>query len=105
MTIASINHIVLDDKGVAWIEGTRTKVVEIVLDHTAWGMSPLEIHLEYPPLTLAQVHAALACYYDHQPEIDRQISDDGVQVERICAEFGNKPTPGLHKLRENKRTP
>ncbi|MDX1946386.1 MAG: hypothetical protein SFU86_13375 [Pirellulaceae bacterium] len=28
----------------------------------------------YPHLSLAQIHAALAYYYDHQQEIDQQIA-------------------------------
>ena len=37
------------------------------------GRSPEEVVREWPHLTLAMVHGALAYYYDHQPEIDADI--------------------------------
>jgi len=49
----------LDDRGVAWIAGANTKVIEAVLDKIAHGWSPEEMHLEHPHLSLAQIHAAL----------------------------------------------
>jgi uncharacterized protein (DUF433 family) len=40
------------------------------------GMSPEEIALEYPHLTLAQVHAALAYYHANREEIETGISQE-----------------------------
>jgi uncharacterized protein (DUF433 family) len=40
------------------------------------GMSSEEIALEYPHLTLAQVHAALAFYYANREEIEADISQE-----------------------------
>jgi uncharacterized protein (DUF433 family) len=63
-------HVRLDRSGVAWIDDTKIKVVEVIRDHLIYGYSPEEIHLQYPHLSLAQVHAAFAYYYDHQVELD-----------------------------------
>jgi uncharacterized protein (DUF433 family) len=38
------------------------------------GMSPEEIALEYPHLTLAQIHAALAYYHVNRDEIETDIA-------------------------------
>src|SRR5260370_15121450 len=38
------------------------------------GMTPEEIALEYPHLTLAQVHAALAYYHANREEIEADIA-------------------------------
>ena len=38
------------------------------------GMAPEDIALEYPHLTLAQVHAALAYYHANREEIEADIS-------------------------------
>jgi uncharacterized protein (DUF433 family) len=57
--------------GKARIDGTRICVVDIVVLHQQ-GVWPHEM-LEYyssRPLTLAEVHAALGYYYDHQEEIE-----------------------------------
>jgi uncharacterized protein (DUF433 family) len=73
MTAAPTTHIVLDKSGVAWIDGTKVKVVEIIVDHLAYGHSAEEIQLQHPHLSLAQVHAAFAYYFDHQAELDSEI--------------------------------
>jgi uncharacterized protein (DUF433 family) len=63
-------HIRLDGRGVAWIDDTNTKVIEVAQDMIAHGWSPEEIHFQHPHLSLAQIHAALGFYYDHKPEMD-----------------------------------
>ena len=73
MTAVTVSHIVLDERGVAWISGTTCKVSEIVLNKLAYGWSPEEIHRQLPHLSLAQIHAALAYYYDHREEMDAEI--------------------------------
>jgi len=40
------------------------------------GMNPEEIALEYPHLTLAQVHAALAYYHVNRDEIETDIAEE-----------------------------
>lgn len=52
------------------------------------GMSPEEIALEYPHLTLAQVHAALAYYHANREEIDTDIS----QEEQMAADWEHRST-------------
>lgn len=73
MPTETATHIWLDDRGVAWIGQTNTKVAEVVMDKLAHGWSPEEIHFQHSHLSLAQIHAALAWYYDHQAEIDARI--------------------------------
>jgi uncharacterized protein (DUF433 family) len=63
-------HIRLDARGVAWIDDTNTKVIEVAQDMIAHGWSPEEIHFQHPHLSLAQIHAALGFYYDHKQELD-----------------------------------
>ena len=58
----------------------------MVLDRTARGWSPEEIHFQHPHLSLAQIHAALAFYYDHQEQVDRQIDERFDDVRRMAAE-------------------
>jgi uncharacterized protein (DUF433 family) len=82
MEAVATSHICLDERGRAWIDDTNVKVIEVVLDHTSYGSSPEEMHREYPHLSLAQIHAALAYYYDHQKEFDEEIER---QVQRIDA--------------------
>ncbi len=66
-------HVVLDEKGVASIAGTNMKVIELVLEKSAYGWSPEELHFQHPYLSLGQIHSALAYYWDHQTELDEDI--------------------------------
>ncbi|HAV64456.1 MAG TPA: hypothetical protein DCY13_19070 [Verrucomicrobiales bacterium] len=94
MEVVTASHIRIDDRGVPWIDDTNTKVIEVVLDMVAHGWSPEEIHFQHPHLSLAQIHAALGYYYDHQEELDGQIKRDVAEVERRRREAGESP---LHK--------
>ena len=66
-------YIVLSEEGLAIIEGTTTKVIELVEEKNAYGVSPEELHLWHPYLSLAQIHAALTYYWDHKEDLDREI--------------------------------
>jgi uncharacterized protein (DUF433 family) len=55
-------HSVINEAGVPFIEGTTTKVIELVLDVLAHGWSPDELQFQHPHLTLGQIHSALAYY-------------------------------------------
>lgn len=60
--------------GRAIVAGTNfpvSSVANYVLRH---GLLPEDLVRRFPHLTLAQVHAALAYYYDHQAEIDAEIA-------------------------------
>ncbi|MBI4494181.1 MAG: DUF433 domain-containing protein [Chloroflexi bacterium] len=54
------------------IAGHRITVQDIVVWHERLGLSADEIATEYG-LSLADVYAALAYYYDHRQEIDRAL--------------------------------
>lgn len=84
-------HIRLDDQGKAWIDDTKMKVLELVLDHVAYGWSAEEIYEQYRHLSLGQIHSALAYYYDHQKEIDVQIERDLEKVRDLRASTGEAP--------------
>jgi len=90
-------HIVLDEKGVPVIAGTTMKVIEIVLEKTAYGWSPEELHFQHPYLTLGQIHSALAYYWDHQGEIDKDIERRLAFVNQCRKTV--EPTPLVARLR------
>ncbi len=97
MTAVALYLIELDDDGVAWISGTRTKVIEVALDKVAHGWSPEEIHFQHNYLSLAQIHAALAYYYEHQAEFDAEMSSQSSRA-KVWAEEA-KDSPGRQRLR------
>lgn len=67
------------------IRGTRIPVWQIAnaiinLDETVENYQA-----DHPTLTLAQIHAALSYYFDHQTEIDAEIESN--RMERVLEEF------------------
>ena len=97
IAVEASTHIRLDEQGRAWIDDTNVKVSEVVKDWLAHGSSPEEMCLQYPHLSLAQVHAALSFYYDHQAQFDRAIAEELEQWEAQVAAF--KDSPIRRKLR------
>ncbi len=87
----------LDERGVAWITGANTKVIEVALDKIARDWSPEEMHRQHPHLSLAQIYAALAYYYEHQAEIDAEIERQVKEVEALAE--AAKDSPGRRRLR------
>jgi len=53
MVVEPITHIRRDDRGVAWIADSNTKVIEVAMDHVAYGWDAEEIHAAHPHLSLA----------------------------------------------------
>lgn len=54
----------------------RIRVAQIAADHIGNGWSAEEIIRQYPHLTAAEVHTALAYYYDHREAIDAELATE-----------------------------
>lgn len=91
MSTVVASHIELDAEGRAWIAGANTKVIEIVLDKLAWGWSPEEMCLQHPHLSLAQIHAALSYYYDHEERLNAEIEEQMREYEELRAQVDDSP--------------
>lgn len=89
MTAVFATQIELDSRGVAWIAGTKVKVIEIVLDKIAHGWSPEEIHFQHPNLSLAQIHGALMYYYENQARLDEQILEGLKESAELSAQLSD----------------
>jgi uncharacterized protein (DUF433 family) len=84
LTVATgYEHIVLNEEKVPLITGTSMKVIELILDHKAYGWSPEELHFQHSFLTMGQIHSALAYYWDHQEELDLDIENRLKKVDEI----------------------
>ena len=81
------------------IADTRLTVADIVLMYLRIGQSLEEIAGKYD-LSLAAVYAAMAYYYDHQEEIDRNIAADHAFAEAFR---NSNPSPLHSKLQALKR--
>jgi len=76
--------------GKACIAGHRIRVMDIVIWHEDLSMSPDEIVAAYPELTLSDVHAALAYYFDNVAEIREDIRRNGEVAAQLCRQFPSK---------------
>jgi len=70
--------------GRACVVGHRIRVADIVAWHERRGYSPDEIVAMFPGLALADVHAALAYYFDNRSEIAYDLqADDGLSRQGV----------------------
>ena len=73
----------------------RVKAEDVAIWHERQGMSPDEIVSAYPSLTLSDVHAVLAYYYENRDWIDADI----LAGERFVAEMRAQAGPSLVRMR------
>jgi uncharacterized protein (DUF433 family) len=69
----------------------RIRVAQIAMDYLAYGWSPDEMCRQHPYLLPAEAHAAMAYYFDHQPEIDAEIRHELEEANRDHASADNSP--------------
>ncbi len=81
--------------GLPRIEGTRISVNMIVREVVHGRLTPEEVLMRHKHLTLAQIHAALAFYFDNKDEVDAALKE-GDELE---AELREKFPSRLPKLR------
>ena len=79
----------------AFIIGTRVSVENVYVCHELQGMTPDQIVSAYPHLSLAQVHAALAYYFDHADEIRSQMDRDQALADSLASQQGTTPFMAL----------
>ncbi|HEX8652010.1 MAG TPA: DUF433 domain-containing protein [Pyrinomonadaceae bacterium] len=91
MSTITTTHIEIDKDGVAWIDDTNVKVIEVVIDKIVHGSSPEEMHFQYPHLSLAQIHAALAYYYDHQAALEAEIERRWQESDKLTKQISDSP--------------
>ena len=65
------------------IAGTRIRVQDMFVWHELQGQSADEIVSRFPQLTMADVYAALAYYWDHRDEIQREMQAETDLVTRL----------------------
>src|SRR4051812_46028674 len=83
------------------IAGTRIQVKDVALMHERMGMTPAQIVADYPHLTLADIHAALAFYHDHREQLDAEIEADRRWYEEMKATAPSLVREKLRRLGAN----
>jgi uncharacterized protein (DUF433 family) len=85
----------LNEAGIAFIQGTRTKVTEIVECHLGYRWDAEQLHRQLAGLSLPQIHAALGYYYEHQKNCDEQIAGTHERAGELRQEFED---PALQQM-------
>jgi uncharacterized protein (DUF433 family) len=96
-------HIEFNAESVPIISGTTTKVLELVQDHLAHRWNAEDIQRQYPYLSLAQIYAALAYFYDHEQEFEQEISRRVHRVQEIRSR--REDAAFQTKLRQDNKLP
>ena len=86
------NYISLDERGIAYIAGSRLKVRHIVEVKNDGDLTPEQIQEEYDFLSMAQIYSALSYYADHKEELDAEIERVEREIERRRRENPNPMT-------------
>ncbi|OJW16808.1 MAG: hypothetical protein BGO49_15990 [Planctomycetales bacterium 71-10] len=68
------------------IDGHRVTVADVAVWHERQGLSPDEIVDAHPSLTLSDVHAALAYYFENRDRTDAEILEGERLAERLRAD-------------------
>jgi uncharacterized protein (DUF433 family) len=92
----------VDGSGVAWIDDTNRKVREVAEEHVGLGWTAKQIHEQHPDMSLAQIHAALAYYYDHQESLDAELAADAALADELRRHAGESPI--ARRLVESRRS-
>ncbi len=75
----------------AFIAGTRVRVLDVYSLSEVHGKTPDEVVEALPDLTLAQVHCALAYYFDHRAEILQQLREEHETAAKLRQTLGEGP--------------
>ena len=68
------------------IVGSRIRVEDVKIWYEEMGMSSDEIADSYPTITMADIHAALAYYWDNKEHLDRFYAAEQEWVEEFMRE-------------------
>ena len=80
--IAPVIHILIDEEGIARTINRHVKVKMIVQKHLTGGET-LPVIADHYGIDLADVHAALAYYYDNQTVMDAEIARDEALIQQV----------------------
>ena len=81
------------------VAGHRITVQNVAIWYERLGMSADEIASDYE-LSLAEVHAALAYYFDHRDEIEKSIRDGLAFAEEVRKEHPSLVRQKLYGRRD-----
>lgn len=104
MSATAWPFIEINERGRPTIPSKRLKVLMLVREHVAYEWDAEQLHLQYPHLSLQEIHAALGYYYEHREDCDRMIQEDDERVEVLKSQFVNMALQERLRLLAQERT-
>jgi hypothetical protein len=96
-TAIAYPHVIKENGQPARLEKhPRTRIAMIVTDYLAYGWSVDEMHRQHPYLSPAELHSAMAYYYDHPQEIEDEIA---AEVDQAAEDLRTKSRPPIWLMR------
>lgn len=90
--------------GLPRIEGTRITVNLIVCEVVRARRTVEEVLIAHPQLSLAQIHSALAYYFDNRAEVDAALQEAGRLEAELRAQYPSRIAPvSSPQAREDRR--
>ena len=96
----TLPHLMRDSKGTLWIDDSGYRVLDLAAEHLAHGWNAEILQENHPDLSLAQIHAALAWFYDHEEEMRREMHHREAGAAKLLSEMEESPLQ--RRLREVK---
>lgn len=85
------------------VRGSRVGI-EAILREYQEGALPEEIAMNYPPVTLEQVHAAITYYLSHRAELDEYLGRWATRGEQALAQQAQSGSKVLDRLTQARRS-
>ena len=82
------------------IAGTSLRVIDVVMAHLFHSRTPGQIAADYER-SLAEIHAALAYYYQHKDALDADIRQQVARAQQLKEEGVGSRGPSLLPRRES----
>ena len=89
--ILTLPHLMRDSEGTLWIDDSGYRVIDLVSEHLAYGWTADVLQVNHPDLNLAQIHASLAWFYDHEEEMLRELDLQGKRADDLLAAIETSP--------------
>jgi len=87
----TLPHLMRDSTGTLWIDDSGYRVLDLAAEHLAHGWNAEILQENHPDLSLAQIHAALAWFYDHEEEMRQELHRRETSAAKLLSEIGESP--------------
>ena len=100
---SDVDRVLISVNPTAGARSAKPRVDELVQLLLKRGLSAEEIVRQYPCLRLAEVHAVLAYYHDHEDEVDYELAEEWAQAEWARRETAVAPVAARLKAQKARR--